>query len=1061
MRICRLAAFLTLFIPSTTNALYASQVGQIDWHETYIGIPSTHSSELTPRFHKVGGYSGGPPAQALYLASTQKNVLAALNPSEGNIVWRHKYNDDDVLVAFKANMDGLVSLSGHGGATARIYEVINGNLIWEAHLHDPTTGHLAGTAEGEPTGAFIEFDSIDVFILSNGCTVRRLSGATGATMWGWTSPDMGSSTFITKLVRTTDALYAIGVTKGISSLFIHIVSLDPATGLVLHSASIPSSINSADDFYPIKIGANSNGYGPPRTAGLTWIEGGHLKQVLLTPSLEGKYLNKPAANKYGPYASFKATEVAEKGVLVALLEGKDGKGGAAHMYRIDVNGMGLNRIGEFEAPSDKSPYAVYAGGIDRSGRTYVAKIAHSSTLRSASYEVFVPDAIGGKGMSTGHSFEYDSAAHGALEHAAIDVVNTSEYVYVSRIIFTSSTGAIQQWQQETCNWTREESLTEIKAITAVDLPEISTDTHKVHIAMNETPLQRLVRQVGDIKSLPGFIFRFVQRFLTGAYNQPKVPSQSSNVAGSLWRDTYGFKKIVVAATATGKIFGIETSKGKIVWSHKLGAEVPDLRMLIKPLKMTVLKTVSDGFHPEVGLVIVVKQRVSSGILTTTGIVRIDATSGETNSSVMFRDPAFDTMELDLPATDDVSFGKKIIGIVDHNLHAHIFPYHQDAINAFNNLTDHVTFVMLSGPPSGRYLQGFGLSPWIAPVMPADADPERWTHPAPEWHSHLKWKSTFPPGENIVSIARQTHGVVASFGRVLGDRSTLYKYLNANLMAVLTETRSRPSHEGSYSNQQGETVLSCTIHLIDTSKGSVLYSKHVTSKKAKHADHGCDVKMSLTENWLVYHYYDDDSEGATGAKGWRMVSVELYEGGANVRRKTSQLSADSVERGPVEALEQLFIFPNAVKAMTTTSTKFGISSKDLIVINGKGQVQTYSRRLLDPRRPKTKPTTAEQEEGLFQYDVLLPDDPRRVVSHDYNLLVDQLLTTPTQLESTSLVLAYGIDLFMTRVTPSGTFDVLSENFNKVQLALTVGGLLSALLITRPLVRQKMLNRRWYS
>jgi hypothetical protein len=132
-----------------------------------------------------------------------------------------------------------------------------------------------------------------------------------------------------------------------------------------------------------------------------------------------------------------------------------------------------------------------------------------------------------------------------------------------------------------------------------------------------------------------------------------------------------------------------------------------------------------------------------------------------------------------------------------------------------------------------------------------------------------------------------------------------------------------------------------------------------------------------------------------------------------------------------------------------------------VINGKGQVQTYSRRLLDPRRPKNKPTTAEQEEGLFQYDVLLPDDPRRVVSHNYDLLVDQLLTTPTQLESTSLVLAYGIDLFMTRVAPSGTFDVLSENFNKVQLVLTVGGLLTALLITRPLVRQKALNKKWYS
>jgi hypothetical protein len=66
--------------------------------------------------------------------------------------------------------------------------------------------------------------------------------------------------------------------------------------------------------------------------------------------LEAKPLNKPAANKYGPYVAFKATEVAEKGVLVAILEGKDGRGGGAHMYRVDVNGMGLNRVGEFEPP---------------------------------------------------------------------------------------------------------------------------------------------------------------------------------------------------------------------------------------------------------------------------------------------------------------------------------------------------------------------------------------------------------------------------------------------------------------------------------------------------------------------------------------------------------------------------------------------------------------------------------------------------------------------------------------------------------------------------------------
>jgi ER membrane protein complex subunit 1 len=93
-------------------------------------------------------------------------------------------------------------------------------------------------------------------------------------------------------------------------------------------------------------------------------------------------------------------------------------------------------------------------------------------------------------------------------------------------------------------------------------------------------------------------------------------------------------------------------------------------------------------------------------------------------------------------------------------------------------------------------------------------------------------------------------------------------------------------------------------------------------------------------------------------------------------------------------------------------------------------------------------------------VLLPDDPRRIVSHGYPLFADSLLTTPTQLESTSLVLAYGLDIFMTRVAPSGSFDVLSEEFNKIQLVLTVLGLAVAILITRPLVSAKIRKAKWY-
>jgi hypothetical protein len=72
---------------------------------------------------------------------------------------------------------------------------------------------------------------------------------------------------------------------------------------------------------------------------------------------------------------------------------------------------------------------------------------------------------------------------------------------------------------------------------------------------------------------------------------------------------------------------------------------------------------------------------------------------------------------------------------------------------------------------------------------------------------------------------------------------------------------------------------------------------------------------------------------------------------------------------------------------------------------------------------------------------------------------EIVTSPALLESTSLVLASGLDLFFTRVAPSGSFDVLSEGFSKEQLLATILVLAIGLVVMRPLVRRKALRSRW--
>lgn len=126
-------------------------------------------------------------------------------------------------------------------------------------------------------------------------------------------------------------------------------------------------------------------------------------------------------------------------------------------------------------------------------------------------------------------------------------------------------------------------------------------------------------------------------------------------------------------------------------------------------------------------------------------------------------------------------------------------------------------------------------------------------------AYVTWRNEFPDGENIISMIARPTEPVASLGKVLGTKDTLYKYLNPHLIAVLTISTSA-------------SPPTCGIYLMDGAKGTTIYHTIVPS-----ADGACDVKLALTENWLVYTYYDADVSGSRQAKGQRIVSVELYEG----------------------------------------------------------------------------------------------------------------------------------------------------------------------------------------
>jgi hypothetical protein len=140
-------------------------------------------------------------------------------------------------------------------------------------------------------------------------------------------------------------------------------------------------------------------------------------------------------------------------------------------------------------------------------------------------------------------------------------------------------------------------------------------------------------------------------------------------------------------------------------------------------------------------------------------------------------------------------------------------------------------------------------------------------------------------------------------------------------------------------------------------------------------------------------------------------------------------------------------------MAVTQTRQGITTRQLLcVLPSSNAIVGIPRPVLDPRRPVDRdPTSAEAEEGLFRYAPYLDFDGKWYLTHSRDVAgIQTVLSCPTQLESTSLIFAFGGDIYGTRATPSQAFDILGKSFSKLQLVLTVVALAAGVTFLAPMV-----------
>ncbi|RMD40648.1 hypothetical protein DV735_g4469, partial [Chaetothyriales sp. CBS 134920] len=307
-----------------------------------------------------------------------------------------------------------------------------------------------------------------------------------------------------------------------------------------------------------------------------------------------------------------------------------------------------------------------------------------------------------------------------------------------------------------------------------------------------------------------------------------------------------------------------------------------------------------------------------------------------------------------------------------------------------------------------------------------------------------WTLKPRPGAAFTSAISRVEGEpVASIGTVLGNRAVLYKHLSPNL-ALLTAT----------------SAHAITINLIDAITGAVLHSSSHSGVLA-----GSPVPAVISENWFAFAYSSQDPE--TSTLSTQLVISELYESEASNDRgplasklNYSSFSPDAGSKPYI--ISQAFSVAQPISHLAVTQTGQGITSRRLLAVLPESEaIAAIPREILSPRRPADRePTRDEQEEGITKYAPVLEIDPKWYLTHSREVRgIKKILATPSLLESTSLIFAFGHDVFSTQIAPSGAFDILGKGFNRIQLLLTVAALFVGVLVLRPMTRSKTVQGRW--
>uniref|UniRef100_A0AAX7SI35 ER membrane protein complex subunit 1 n=1 Tax=Astatotilapia calliptera TaxID=8154 RepID=A0AAX7SI35_ASTCA len=550
-------------------------------------------------------------------------------------------------------------------------------------------------------------------------------------------------------------------------------------------------------------------------------------------------------------------------------------------------------------------------------------------------------------------------------------------------------------------WTREEALSDVVTMEMVDLPltgtqaELEGEFGKKADGLMSMVFKRLSSQLILLQAWISHLWKLF-------YDARKPRSQVKNevTIENLSRDEFNLQKMMVMVTASGKLFGIDSKTGSILWRHYLN-DVPSNAAF----KLMVQRTTAHFPHPP-QCTLLIKDK-DTGLTTLHVFNPIFGKKSHVTPPALPQ-PILQSLLLPLMDQDYA----KVLLLVDDQYKVSAFPSTKNVLQQLQEMASSIFFYLVDSS-QGR-LSGYRLR--------TDLSTEQ------------IWEVVIPMEiQRIVSVkGKRPNEHVHSQGRVMGDRSVLYKYLNPNLLAVVTESTD--------THQERSFV---GIILIDGVTGRIIHE--AVQRKARGPVH-----IVHSENWVVYEYW------STKSRRNEFSVIELYEG-MELYNSTVFSSLDRPHAPQV--LQQSYIFPSAISTMEATLTEKGITSRHLLIGLPSGGILSLPKMFLDPRRPEIVSEQSRSEN-------LIPYAPELMIRTEWFINYNQSIsrvrgihTSPSGLESTCLVVAYGLDIYQTRVYPSKQFDVLKDDYDYMLISSVLLALFFATMISKRLAEVKLLNRAW--